>query len=200
MGTRNLTCVVVDDKFKVAQYCQWDGYPSGQGMTVLDFLRINQNKLKTFQLLVERLVEATDEQIKALWVSCGANPDSNEVSLDISDKMKLLHPQFQRCLGADILRMIMAGEINNVQCQTEFAGDSLFCEWAYVIDLTNQTFEVYKGFVKESHEHTERFTEYFQEKERGDQYYPVKLVTQWPLSSLPSNDEFLKLEEQSTEM
>ena len=38
MGTRNLTCVFVNGEYKVAQYCQWDGYPSGQGLTILNFL------------------------------------------------------------------------------------------------------------------------------------------------------------------
>ena len=28
MGTRNLTCVFKDGEYKVAQYGQWDGYPS----------------------------------------------------------------------------------------------------------------------------------------------------------------------------
>lgn len=38
MGTRNLTCVVLDGEYKVAQYGQWDGYPEGQGRTILEFL------------------------------------------------------------------------------------------------------------------------------------------------------------------
>ena len=39
MGTRNLTAVYIDGEYKVAQYGQWDGYPEGQGMTALTFLR-----------------------------------------------------------------------------------------------------------------------------------------------------------------
>ena len=39
MGTRNLTCVFADGKYVVAQYAQWDGNPSGQGKTALNFLR-----------------------------------------------------------------------------------------------------------------------------------------------------------------
>lgn len=38
MGTRHLIEVVVDGQIKVAQYGQWDGYPSGQGVDVLKFL------------------------------------------------------------------------------------------------------------------------------------------------------------------
>ena len=38
MGTRHMIAVVSDDKYRVAQYGQWDGYPSGQGVGVLGFL------------------------------------------------------------------------------------------------------------------------------------------------------------------
>lgn len=40
MGTRNLT-IVIDKQgaLKVAQYGQWDGYPSGQGAVVLEFAK-----------------------------------------------------------------------------------------------------------------------------------------------------------------
>ncbi len=39
MGTRHMIGVVKDGQYKVGQYGQWDGYPSGQGSVVLDFLR-----------------------------------------------------------------------------------------------------------------------------------------------------------------
>ena len=40
MGTRNLTLVINQEgEKKVAQYGQWDGYPSGVGAGVLRFLK-----------------------------------------------------------------------------------------------------------------------------------------------------------------
>lgn len=47
MGTRNLTVVIKKAKPVVAQYGQWDGYPSGQGATVLNFLKSRNNERRT---------------------------------------------------------------------------------------------------------------------------------------------------------
>ena len=39
MGTRNLTMVYSNGNYKVVQYGQFDGYPSGLGVQVLSFLK-----------------------------------------------------------------------------------------------------------------------------------------------------------------
>ena len=44
MGTRNLVAVQIDGQYKIAQYGQWDGYPSGKGLEVLEFLRERMNE------------------------------------------------------------------------------------------------------------------------------------------------------------
>jgi hypothetical protein len=81
----------------------------------------------------------------------------------------------------------------------DFAGDSLFCEWAYVVDFDENTFEVYKGFVKEPHE-GERFSNMEYEKShRESQYYPIKLKKKYDLNNLPTEEEFLKELEQQEE-
>ena len=47
MGTRNLTIVYSNGKYKVAQYGQWDGYPEGLGSQLLKYLKgININELR----------------------------------------------------------------------------------------------------------------------------------------------------------
>lgn len=47
MGTRNLTFVIdKEGQVKVAQYGQWDGYPSGQGATILEFAKDKEKMQK----------------------------------------------------------------------------------------------------------------------------------------------------------
>ena len=55
MGTRNLTMVIHKEEPKIAQYGQWDGYPSGQGSTALKFLFKMMNEDKEF---AEKLVNS----------------------------------------------------------------------------------------------------------------------------------------------
>lgn len=60
MGTRHLTCVVKNNEYKVAQYGQWDGYPSGQGVNILNFLKeMSQEK---FLKGIDNCFEPTEEQ------------------------------------------------------------------------------------------------------------------------------------------
>ncbi len=72
MGTRHLICVVVDGKFKVAQYGQWDGYPDGQGKVVVDFIE-NKMKLRQFKKNLRALTEATDEKRAEYWKEFGVD-------------------------------------------------------------------------------------------------------------------------------
>lgn len=79
----------------------------------------------------------------------------------------------------------------------DFIKDSLFCEYAYVIDLDEGTLEAYKGFNREPVPAGQRFSDI--EKNDGE-YYPCKLAGKWKLNKLPSKDEFLqKLEPQEDE-
>lgn len=73
MGTRNLTAVYLDGQYKVAQYGQWDGYPEGQGITVLTFLRDKMD----LELFKEAFLRGTAGSARPLWprmtasTSCG---------------------------------------------------------------------------------------------------------------------------------
>lgn len=183
MGTRNLTLVQLNNTIRVAQYCQWDGYPSGQGLTVINF--IQSADIPAFKEKVAALKEATTEEVQALWQECGA--DGDWVTMDISDKFYRKYPQFHRNTGADILYMIANNPPGfKVFLDTGFAGDSLFCEYAYLVNLDTKQLECYGGFNKKPLPETERFA-YLQEE--GSEYYPIRLIAAYEFCDLPTVKE-----------
>lgn len=188
MGTRSLTCVVLDGKFKVAQYGQFDGYPSGQGNTALEIMRkiLQENQLERFKEKVRALSQLTEAEHKQLWIDVGADPSKDYVSLEIGNAFDEKHPELSRRTAAEILGLVMYRDISRVQLSEDFAHDSLFCEWAYVVDLDQGIFEVHKGFAKSPHSEG-RFAH---GKCESSGYYPVRLAKSYKLDALPSADEF----------
>lgn len=132
MGTRNLTAVYLDGQYKVAQYGQWDGYPEGQGITVLTFLR-DKMDLELFKEALRNSSYIPSEELTALWKQYGAD-ENGLVTMEDSDRMMEDHPEFSRNTGAGILEMVQNhSEGMKLQDSINFAADGLFCEWAWVI-------------------------------------------------------------------
>jgi len=199
MGTRHLTCVFVDGDWKVAQYGQWDGYPSGQGVDVLAFLQ--NADLNMFRKALENVRWITEEELVSEWEECGAD-DTEWVSMEVADAHKRAYPENSRDTGAEILNLIYnfvpseSKPVLKIRKDIEFASHSLFCEWAYVIDLDKNVLEVYTGFNKKPLGKTQRFRN-FPIEPKGDykgatQYYPIRLKRSYPLALLPTQDIFLK--------
>ncbi len=196
MGTRHLTCVFLNGEYKVAQYGQWDGYPSGQGITVLSFLRNNFNK-ESFIEGVSKVFRPSNEQLKKWWDEVGHDIENSNgfVNIEIAQKFDTLHPSLSRDIGADILCMIQeSDEPLPLYFSLDFAGDSLFCEWAYVIDLDKETFEIFKGFNENDLDESERFKSI---KTDNNNYKPVKHVVSFKLNELPTDEVFLYVTEES---
>ena len=189
MGTRNLTMVIKGEKPVVAQYGQWDGYPGGQGITALKFLRSKSfNKFKKKLDLIRFATKEDIAEVEEFMKSIGVN--DGWMNMDQSGKYHEKYPFLTRDHGAKILQLI---QDNNdpvfLTDSTNFANDSLFCEWAYVIDLDKNTFEVYEGFNKKPLEEGERF---YGEKKVDTDYFPVCLIKTYSLSELPTLSQFLK--------
>lgn len=185
MGTRHLTCVVKDGEFKVAQYGQWDGYLTGQGHTICDFvMRRLQTPggLETFKKRVDSVVEVDEKYIRKALAEVGSADGS--MTMDQSDEWNKKYPNFSRDFGARILDYVFWNPKAKVVLSQEFAGDSLFCEWCYVIDLDNDVLEIYKGFNQEPVPEGERFHG-FKTDENG-KYQPVRL---WHKVALADIDE-----------
>lgn len=186
MGTRHMIAVVSDDKYRVAQYGQWDGYPSGQGVGVLGFLA--SDKLESLKRNALKCSFITDDEYKDL-VKDYTNADA--------DKFFGKYPQFSRDTGSNILNLVAdADDGLKLRDDYRFAADSLFCEWAYVIDLDKNTFEIYKGFNQTPLEAHERFfgmvCERYSNRKSSDVYHPVKLQKVFSLLDLPTIEEFLE--------
>ena len=107
MGTRGLTVVKSKGKVKVAQYGQWDHYPSGQGKTIARFIQ-NEMDLNKFKTRVDKLQFATPKQVDATWVDCGAAPGADFISFSIADDHAVIYPEFSRDTGAEILGLMQA--------------------------------------------------------------------------------------------
>ncbi len=188
MGTRNLTLVKKNNKYPVAQYGQWDGYPSGQGLTVLNFLKSwNRDE---FEKNLDKTSFITDEDAKEM------NENLEKTGKEIEE----LYPALSRNTAAKVLQMIQdSPEGLKLSSSLNFAADSLFCEWAYLIDLDRNILGVYEGFNKEPLNESDHFYFLQNSKEAGDEkmgkdYFPVKLKASYSLSELPEQEEFLETE------
>lgn len=198
MGTRHLVAVQIDGVYKVAQYGQWDGYPSGQGVRVLDFLK--NGDVEALKRNVVKAYEPTEEDSIRMWAEFGVDIVATKGMVEYSKANAFgeKYPSLDRDTGAGILELIAKSDDEEkipLRLDIGFAGESLFCEWAYVIDFDLGTFEVYKGFNKEPVPADSRFASIPFDAEGasriGTTYYQVALAQSWKLSALPSNDEFL---------
>ncbi len=185
MGTRHMIGVVVDGDFKVAQYGQWDGFPDGQGQKIVDFLLSDRytGQRETFLAHLRAARFASPEEVKAAWIAAGASPDSDMVGLDVADKFKAANPQLSRDCGAKVLDYVLLCVAPVLKDSRDFAGDSLFCEYAYVLDMDGERLEVYRGFNQRPVPEGQRFAHL----PAGNGYFPVRLLFTFPFAELTSD-------------
>ena len=160
MGTRNLSLCKKNGEIKIAQYGQWDGYPSGQGATILKFCRDKNNlerlekcldkihlitELKDFVIEYDKLApEYTNQpdnrtpEMKA-WFSALMHRDigggifENIINLDTSKMPKVMESNIYIHLYEDLDK-------------TENYCD-LWIEYAYLINFDTNKLECY-GYRK----------------------------------------------------
>lgn len=176
MGTRHLSMALKNNVIQIAQYGQWDGCPDGQGATTLEFLQSGNVKTLEGKLDKIRFIDKNkQEEINAL-----------------GEKWEKFHPLLSRDVGAEIFQSVVDCEdpIIWLANSIDFAADSLFCEWAYLLNFDTQELEIYKGFNKQKLAPEDRF--YFLEKEVEGEYHPIKLLGKYKFSELPTLEKFIK--------
>lgn len=188
MGTRHFIGVQLDGEYKIAQYGQWDGYPSGQGLKVLHFIAgLNLDAYADFVEKVRAARFLSKEDVEAINARIAAG--------EFPGGWQRTFPHLSRDAGADILGMVATAPAGiALKDSRGFPADSLFCEYAYVIDLDARTLEVFEGFNKQPLAEGERFygwVEKYPGEDCNASYHPVRLVAKWPLGDLPSEEQFL---------
>ena len=155
MGTRGITQVNMGNKPVVAQYGQWDHYPSGQGITALNFLRRRKGKFDTFKKKLSRVRFATDEDDKKMTEYLNSIGSINGwVTMEQSTLYNKKYPYLSRDHGARILDLINKStkkdDVLLVDDSTYPTNEESFgCEGVYTIDFDKNTFTAnYHGHEK----------------------------------------------------
>lgn len=175
MGARHLIAAVIDGDFKIANYGQWDGYPDGQGTMVLDFFH-------------ETDLEAFKAKLRGCYWLDQAGIDKVNKTPDWAS----VYPHLSRNAGAEVLFMVDESENGlGLVNSASFAGDSLFCEWAYVLDFDKEVLECYRGFNKYPTPDDSRFPSGADWLDKTDEYEPIRLLKTYPFKALPDAETFV---------
>jgi hypothetical protein len=176
MGTRHLIVVTSRNKVKVAQYGQFDGYPSGQGADILNFI-LSAN-LSEFKNKVDALSFYTEKEIDSL------DPETNT--------------EISRNTSSQLLNLIYDGKVRKVYNNEKFAADGLFCEYCYVLDLDTYKLEVYTG-SKTDLTPEDRFYYLMDFVEKDSEYKPVRKVIEFDMKNPPKVSKFIEETETAIE-
>ena len=186
MGTRGIMGFAIEGEERLA-YNHYDSYPESLGVDMLNWAtgvtRAEGWDAVKEQARALRYVETdkpTPEELKALRFTHDPKvSEGNDWYAALRDTQ------------GDPAKTLAVGLMEDGH---EFAQDSLFCEWGYVVDLDHMRLEVYRGFQHEPHSEG-RFAGgpgYDAGGTGGGHYEPIKLVGAWSLTEPPSEQEFLE--------
>lgn len=154
MGTRNLTMVIDQQgQTKVAQYGQWDGYPSGVGVGVLKFLK-NKDAFDKFKTKLTKVRFLDEEGVDKDFIdSYNKNaPDwSNDIDKRTEEQIRWWNTYCTRDLAEEVLTNIsnsMDKEILLINREDTAKKDG-WVKYSYVINLKENTFGIYGHIDKQ---------------------------------------------------
>lgn len=127
MSTRGLKGFKYEDKV-YGIFNHFDSYPSGLGVEMV----------KTLQEVLKVDINSIYENIKNLIVVKPEEDDSDDL--------------YEYSQTDNYILDLLTGKANTLLDGLEFIYDSLFCEYAYIIDFDDKTLKLYRGFQKEPQE------------------------------------------------
>jgi len=169
MSTRGAYGFRIHQTDKVT-YNHCDSYPTELGIAVLTFIR--NTPIKKLKIIAEKiaLIQKNDIPTHEQKEKYKKYADLSVAEQSLDDWYCLLKKS-QGNLGA-----YKDGLIHMID-SIEFLFDSLFCEWAYIINLDTNNLEVYRGFNKDP-----TSSGRYASKSHDDKaYYGVSLILEIPL-------------------
>lgn len=189
MGTRGLIGIRVGGQFH-GTYNHFDSYPEGLGEEVADFAaNLNPAALETFRGRAQALT----------WVDAKSTPTPEQIDRykkfadeDVSSKkLTEWYVLLRAAQGVDTLKGIADGSLAHLIDNSEFVKDSVFCEYAYILDLDRAVLEFYKGFQREP----QTGNPFGVEKDKHG-YFPVAKVGEKPFADLAGWQRFYGSDEE----
>jgi hypothetical protein len=175
MGTRGAFGIRINGADKVT-YCHFDSYPSGLGRSVVDWLagiikRDSVGKLKRDADKL-RVIDGKTPPTSVEQATLSKYADTGVSRQSTDDWYCLL-----RRTQGDPAAILKAGVMLD---GADFLRDSLFCGYAYIVNLDSMKLEVYQGFQDKKHDRG-RYAE-LRGKSKG--YQPVAMVGELDLATI----------------
>jgi hypothetical protein len=139
MGTRNLTKVIDSTgTTRVAQYGQWDGYPSGQGLSMLAFIS-EHRMLEKIERSLRKVHFLSEDEAETFMKDFSSN---GMMTMEQSESFEAIYPSLSRNTGSDILKVMVysTGYTLPLIDNSDFESDELFCEGVYTLDFQSREF------------------------------------------------------------
>ena len=177
MGTRGAYGFRIGGADKVT-YNHFDSYPDGLGLDIVRFIQETDSAELVGIALETELVDLDSTPTAEQIAKCR---NAGTVNLGVSEQSE----DDWYCLlrGAQ-------GELGTLREApymiegASFLADSLFCEWAYIINLDAGTLEIYKGFNK----NPLAAGRYAETEDERDGYCGVALISTVRLDSVRQTD------------
>lgn len=154
-------------------YNHWDSYPDYLGQIMVEFCK--ETSIKEMNDIFDRiiLVEESSRPTKAQIVECIEYYNGSVSEQKVEDWYCLLR-------DAQGNPNVYKNGLRYMIDSSGFIQDSLFCEYAYIINLDTNCLEFWVGFQKEPCENNRYGTE---THDNMDKYYPCKMVSYYPLDT-----------------